>query len=436
MGTHSISKYKTELIFIGICFTLYWIWASTIPFNGAPDEQMKWNLINYIFKTGVYPPGYEPMLIDPDYGRSYAFEPALAYLVEALLVKLWSFFSANADGYYMAARLFSILLSCGTIFVLFRIGSRLFNKSTKWLFVCTIALLPQYAFLSSYINCDIFAIFCCSVIIYYCIRAMESRWAWKDCLGLGLGIGLCLLSYYFAYPLIAASVFFFLSTTFIWRRSKQNTIIKNHVAAKAFTITGTAALIAGWYFVRNILLYDGDIFTRVASRDLAEIHAAFSMRPSVRMTPQHMQVTIGYMLINMGWLTNSAKSFLGVFGYMNISFPNWVYGLVSAVLTVFCIAGLRIKKWLAVNIKWKLFTIALTAALVGNLFLSLYYSYFEDFQPQGRYLMEGILIPIFLLFAIGADHVNDILFKNSKFKVQYVLIGLMALFNVFSYKLI
>jgi hypothetical protein len=236
--------------------------------------------------------------------------------------------------------------------------------------------------------------------------------------------------------MIVASAFLFISTALIWRSTGQNVPIKNRYASRALLITGMAALIAGWYFARNMLLYNGDVFTRVASRNLAEIHAVSYMRPSVRLTPEHMRISLNYMLVNMGWFANTAKSFVAAFGYMQIFLPKWIYWLLAAVLAVFCIAGLRIKKWLAADIKWKLLGVALTSALAGNLFIDLYYSYYEDYQPQGRYLMEGMLLPLFLLFAVGADKLNSKIFNNRKISVQYLLIGFIVLLNLYSYRLI
>ena len=429
----ALKKYLPETIFIAGMFFVYLLWAASTPFNSAPDEYMKWDLIRYVFNTGVYPAGYDPALISPLYGNSYAFEPALVYLTDSLLVRAWSFFSADTNGFYMAARAFSAIISCGTIFIFFRIGKRLFSSKTAWLFAAGTALLPQFAFLSSYINNDIFGIFCGSVMVYYCIRGIQSAWAWRDCLGLGVGAGLCLLSYYYAYPMLAAAVFLFVSTMLLLsgREKKPGAIY----VQKTIAMIAVAIAVAGWYFVRNLNLYHGDLFAMEASRQCAELNAIPAMKPSARATPQNMGLSFGYMLIQMGWIKYSAMSAFGVFGYMKVFLPSWTYLLFYTVLAAGSAFGIRIKKWLAAPMEWKLFSFSLLTGAAGTIALSLFYSYSEDFQPQGRYLLQAV-IPFACLFCLGVEKICESRRGKLKFPLQYFLIGVMAIFHVLAYTVI
>jgi 4-amino-4-deoxy-L-arabinose transferase-like glycosyltransferase len=424
--TKTLKKYLPEIIFIAGMFFVYLLWAGTIPFNRAPDEYMKWDLIRYVFNTGVYPPGYEPALISPLYGNSYAFEPALVYLADALMVRIWSFFSSDTNGFYMAARVISAIISCGAVFIFFRIGKRLFSNKTAWLFAAGIALLPQYTYLSSYINNDIFGIFCVSLMIYFCVRGIQSKWAWRDCLGLGVGAGLCLLSYYYAYPMLFGGVFFFLATMllFVNRGIKTGVIY----VQKTAVVILMAAAIAGWYFVRNLILYNGDLFAMDASRQCAELNAIPAMKPSARATPQNMGLSFWYMLVQMGWVKYSAASAFGVFGYMTVLLPVWMYMLFYIVLFAGSVLGFRIKKLISAPAEWKFFSAALFIGAAGTIALSLFYSYTQDFQPQGRYLLQAV-IPFACLFCLGVENAS----RKLKFPVQYALIGVFGVLNCIAY---
>ena len=425
----AIKKYLPEAVFIAAMFFVYLQWATLVPYNNAPDEYMKWDLIRYVFNTGVYPAGNDPALISPLYGNSYAFEPALVYLADAFWVRIWSFFSTDTEGYYLAARIFSAVISCGNIFILFRIGKRLFSKKTAWLFAAGIALLPQYTFLSSYINNDIFGIFCVSVMVYYCVRGIGSNWAWRDCLGMGVGAGLGLLSYYYAYPMIAAAGILFLSTILLYRGRGR---LSGPICAEKTAVVAAAVIaVAGWYFVRNLILYDGDLFAMEASRRCAELNAIPAMKPSARATPQNMGLSFGYMLFKMGWIKYSAMSAFGVFGYMTVFLPFWTYKLFYAILAAGCAFGIRIKKWLSAPMEWKLFSLALLAGAAGTIALSLLYSYTEDFQPQGRYLLQA-LVPFACLFCLGIENIC-LKVKTKKIPIQYVLIGIFGFLNLMSY---
>lgn len=436
MSGTTIKKHLPELAFILGMFGVYLVWAAAIPFDGAPDEGMKWDLIRYIFNTGTYPAGFDPAIVSPFYGNSYAFEPALLYLAQAAAVKGWSLFSANASGYYMVARAFSAALSCGTIFFLFRISRRLFSAPTAWLFAAGIALLPQYAFLSGYINNDIFGIFCGSLLVYSWLRGMDSGWEYKDCLRLGCAMGLCMLSYYFAYPMILASLLLFAATANPKGRllpegqTKGRSVLGS--AGKTALLAGAALGIAGWYFARNMALYNGDIFAMEASRICSETYAIPAMKPSVRATPQHMGVSVWFMLFDMGWIRTSAQSFFGVLGKMSVFLPGWTYAVFFGVLTAGCAFGMRIKKFFYAPVKWKAFAAALAAGLAGTVAMSVYYSYTQDFQPQGRYLLQAA-VPVMCLFCFGTDRIAKNINARIKHPVQVYLIGMMALFHAVAF---
>lgn len=438
MRGETVKKQLPYLAFILGMLGVYLVWAVSVPFDGAPDEAMKWDLIQYIFNTGTYPAGFDPAIVNPLYGNSYAFEPALLYLAQAAAVKGWSLINADASGYYMVARAFSAVLSCGTVCFLFKIGRRLFTAPTAWLFAAGIALLPQYAFLSCYINNDIFGMFCGSMLVYCWLLGMRSGWARRDCLRLGCAMGLCLLSYYFAYPMIAASLFLFAATVHrggIAGRADLPDATKRQGlgrAAKTAILGGAALGIAGWYFARNIALYNGDIFAMEASRICSETYAVPAMKPSVRATPQRMGVSVRFMLFDMGWIRISAQSFFGVFGKMGVFLPGWTYAVFYGVLAAGCALGLRIKAFFCAPYIWKVFAAALAAGLAGTAIMSVYYSYTQDFQPQGRYLLQAA-IPVMCLFCFGIDHVARRVNAKIKHPVQVYLIGMMALLHAVAF---
>lgn len=96
-----------------------------------------------------------------------------------------------------------------------------------------------------------------------------------------------------------------------------------------------------------------------------------------------------------GWMGNSWRSFLGVYGYMNIFAPASIYMILSLC-------------WVALLVAVVLFSgqtrEARRASVLAGLGISLValsslvHSWANDFQPQGRYLFPSIaMIAIFLL---------------------------------------
>lgn len=427
-----IKNYIPEFVLILGLFFWYLIWANSIEFCNAPDEWMKWQLIDYVFKTGLYPPGYEPSLIDPVYGNTYAFEPAISYLLGAGMVKITSLFTQDHAAYITAARMVSVLFSCGTVFLLFRIGKRLFPKPVAWLMVLAVALLPQYTFMSSYINNDMFGIFCGALIVYFWIRGLDSGWAAKDIIGLAVGCGLCLISYYFAYPYLLMSIILFMASIIYFMRKRRFGLTGGGVAKKLIIILIIVFAIAGWYFIRNAVLYNGDIFAMDSSSALAERYAAPDMRPSVRPTPQNMGVSLPEMIFGMHWADTSLQSFFAVFGNMNVAAAKWLFVIFLIVAGAGAVFSLNFKRIAAAKAESKLFMTALILSAVGVVLISLYYSYTADFQPQGRYLMQAV-IPFAVVFCIGWQNIGGLLQKKVKFEISYALIALIVFINIYCY---
>ena len=61
-------------------------------------------------------------------------------------------------------------------------------------------------------------------------------------------------------------------------------------------------IVAGWWFIRSYIIYDGDILGLTASRKCGELHAVEELKPHNRQTPSKMGYSLGYMLKEMGWM--------------------------------------------------------------------------------------------------------------------------------------
>lgn len=100
-----------------------------------------------------------------------------------------------------------------------------------------------------------------------------------------------------------------------------------------------------------------------------------------------------------GWVTQSWRSLLGVYGYMNVFAPAAIYALLSLgggvlLLSVF------IASWADPGSRRYLWTAVGGMALVA--LSSLFHSWANDFQPQGRYLLPALAILVAYLAAYPA----------------------------------
>ena len=138
------------------------------------------------------------------------------------------------------------------------------------------------------------------------------------------------------------------------------------------------------------------------------------------------------MLVNMSWLASTYKSFVGIFGNMDILMPVKYYYIA---LFVFLVGGigciLKIKDIFKTknNKQFKqkiLFNINMILCIIIPILLSIYYSYCSDFQPQGRYIMP-MLIPFIYFITIGIQNLAESILKSGKIKCTIKYTGLILL---------
>lgn len=382
-----------------------------LPFNSAPDEFMRLDLVKFMCDNNALPTGADESIRNPIWGFSYAYLPYFSQMISALFGKAYLLLGLDPAQLYLAARLPSVLFSTASAWFLLQIGERMFKTDFKWLFAAGIAFLPQFIFLSAYVNNEALA-FLAAVIIAWCwLFGAESGWKLRYCVGLGLGISLCALTYYNAYGFILFSIPYFFLTLILHHR-RQGTPAKA-VAMEALRKTGIIVVLflvlAGWWFVRSGLLY-GDVTGMSAMLEAGELYAMDAQKPSNRIHPESLPV----MLFDMGWLLVTVKSLIGLFGYMDIAMAGNIYRLYAGVAGVgiacnaFLLARLGRKRGGAAAAarpanpyRW-LFVLALVLAAGTSVLLSIYNSYTSDYQAQGRYIIY-VIIPLCYFVAKGFE---------------------------------
>ena len=431
--TKKVLKVITITLFAIYIFSLCLTWLMTIDYDMAPDERMKMDVCNYLFKNEKLPHGGDESIRDSIWGISYAFTPILSYMISALFMKVASIFTQDFSYMVWAARFVSVLCMTGYAIMCYKISCKLFKGVYKWIFTVFVTLLPQVVFLGSYLNNDSLALLSIAIIVYSWLTGLEKNWDWKSCITMAIGIGICALSYYNAYGYILCSIIIYLASCFI---KKIN--IKEFFK-KGIIIALVAFAIAGWWFVRNYILYDGDFIGLNTSLKYGEMYAQEQYKPSNRPTPANTGVTLKHMLVDMDWIKTTNHSFIGLFGYMSIEMNDKVYfwynfifiiGLAGAVINwIISIVKKNIKKKNNETSEEKnkkrekyLFNIIMVICLIIPIFLSIYYSYFNDFQPQGRYIMP-MIIPFMYFIVIGLKKIFDTIIKNEK--IKNILLGIL-----------
>lgn len=387
---------KLLLSFALFVFLTLLFWICTIPYNGAPDEAMRYDIVNYIVQYNRIPLGEEIEIRNKLYGFSYAFAPINVYILDSFFVKLASFFTTNINILIVVARIPNVLLAIGTVAFTYGIACEKLSGRVKWVFLCGVMLLPEMIFIYSYVNCDGIAVFCFAWIVYYMIKAEKKKWALKECLILGLGIGICLLSYYNSYGVILTTVIYCVVSV-LNDKSIGNKL--QFLLQRTIWVFIPAFLYAGWWFIRGAIHHNGDFLGIVTSNKYGELYGFGGYKPSQRVTPNSMGVSLQYMLCDMRWLYFSSMSFVAVFGYLNIFMPYSFYQVYyRSIIVAILIALVRflyhliLKKDKKINIEMRLskFSFYLMANMIITISLAVFSSYFIDFQAQGRYYILAV----------------------------------------------
>lgn len=399
-----------ELLFVTFILSMWLIWAWILPFNEGPDEYMRSRIVEYIIGYGKLPTGYQQEIMDYSWGFTYGFRPILPQIAEALLIRIGMFFTRDAFTLLFIGRLASVL--CGLVFIGYvrAIGRRLFEaESVQWLFLFLVVCLPQAGFLFTYLNCDSMALMATAMIVYYLLKGMEDSFSVPTCIWLAVSLSVCVLSYYNAYGFLISSVLIF-GGSFL-ERSRQGEKCWGEFWKKGFFILGIVLLLAGWWFVRNYILYEGDILGLRTQNEYAEHYAMDVLKPSNRRTYRNQGLSMWDMLIHSDWAGSVLKSFIGVLGPLWYALRWWMYAGYEALFLAGCLGILakiadKIKNWRhagkggSLNFaRWSLHAGFGIAVLIPNL-LNFWYSYVTDYQPQGRYSMP-MLIPFMYYIVLG-----------------------------------
>ena len=426
-------KIIMTIFLIGL-FCYYLIWTVSQPYNSCPDEKMKWDICKYIAENNSIPDGRDESIRDSIWGISYAFQPILTYMICAVFVKIASIFTTQQFALVVAARLVSTISMTLTIYFVIKIANKLFKDKGiyQYLFIVFIAFQPITAFLASYINNDSTAILAISIIIYLWILGLESNWKTKHCILLGGAVGFCALTYYNAYGYILCSVLICLSSAVL------NKMDAKEIAKKALIVASVAFAVAGWWFVRNAIIYDGDILGTKTQNEYGDKYALEQYKPSVRKTPENSNESIWHMLDEDAWANTTAKSFVGIFGYHSILMSNKIY---YSYLGLWLIGGLgcllKFKDLFIYKKEEKskyILNYIFVIAIIIPILLSIIYSYTSDFQPQGRYIM-GIIIPFVYFVVNGIQTMLEKFIKSEKIR-NIIIIMIMLLIIAISFKAI
>ena len=425
-----IHEHGVEIAVVFSFFLWFLLWSCILPYNSGPDEYMRYDVVKYIYQYRTLPRGDDPILCTANtWGVSYAYSPYLAYLMGAGFMYVAAIMGGTGLTMFHVARLISVLSSTITIVFLIKISKELKLKN-KFLLPVVVGLLPEFTFISAYVNNDSLAIMSVAIIVYAWCIGLNSKWNIKSCIYLTIGMAVCVAAYYNCYGYLLLSFIGFVGTNIYWSAKKKDFSIFKGMLIKGFSMLFGTCLVSGWWFVRNYILYDGDILGNNASRAAAIKYAIDELNPLNKQSLKEQGVSLYEMLVGCEWITGSAKSFVASFGYLQFWIKEYMYWIVGVVIFIGIIFKLvKFKKDRAGRMP--VLDLMLVCASVIVAMLSIIYSYTSDFQAQGRYLLP-MLIPMMIFVCEGYDY----LYKIGCKKCTAMIIVGAVLINFYSLGLV
>lgn len=407
-----------EILFSLFVFSVWLLWAFILPLNEGPDENMRLQIVEFILEYGKLPTGYQKEIMDYTWGFTYGFRPILPQMLEALFVHVFSSFTQDAFVLLYAGRLANVF--CGVVFLGYvrALGGLLFDKrSSQRLFVLLNVCLPGASFLFTYLNCDSMALMASAMILYYLSKGMRDSFSLGTCIWLAVSFSVCILSYYNAYGFLLTGTVIF-SGYYLEKSTRGERPWKEFIG-KGALIAGLVLILAGWWFVRNYFLYDGDILGLRTQEECAQRYALDLFKPSGRRNCVNQGISLGDMLFRSDWTVLVFKSFVGILAPLKEAHRSWIF---AGYGILFLTGGIGIlgecfwkgkKRW-AEHRKWRgrkidisqtAFHLGLAAAIVLPNALNVWYSYSNDYQPQGRYSMP-MLVPFMYYVVRGIGYLG------------------------------
>ncbi len=313
--------------------------------------------------------------------------------------------------YVHLVRLLGVLMGAVTVWATYHIALELSHHKTSAAFAAALtAFNPMFVFISASVNNDTLVTMCSSLAILLALRSLRIGLNWTRAILIGALIGCAALSKSSALALLVVI------PSALWLRELLNGArIRFTLSPKIVTLALLAALICGWWYVRNWSLYGDPTGTQM----MAQIAG-----------PRLITPTWSDLI---GEWDGFYKAYWGLFGAVNIPMALWIYRALEIMLALAGIGWivklrvqsaklkiLNLQSWNSELGTWMclaLFTISF-AALIHWTSITL--------ASQGRLLFPNIAI-ISSFIAIGLNQIIAAFKKLVRPTLLFISIALAAI---------
>jgi 4-amino-4-deoxy-L-arabinose transferase-like glycosyltransferase len=294
-----------------------------LPGLGGPDEAEHFRIVQQMITNGGLPifEGYGPGRFAGGPVRAqvaHEITPNAFAVVVAGILSLNN--SASNDMNFHIARLFNVALYPVTLWLAFLTLRRVFPHmpvAPIW-GVVLMATIPMFTLVHSYYTNDTPAIAAGTFAVYATVRALQSDFGRWDVVMLGIGLGLVALHKYtgfLIFPTVAAAT--------IWQLARRPL---RFIRVALVLVTITAAL-AGWWYIRNWILYGDPIGVEITQ-------AAVNASGGAPIPPRARGLNLFEFVKETNWIAETFSTFWGGYGLEKMKLPGAAYVLFSSLLVL------------------------------------------------------------------------------------------------------
>ena len=389
LGNHERRAVAAIIVFATLTALL---WALIrIPGEGGPDETNHLALIERIRDAGGIPlfEGFERSEFTWTPGRvinAFELTPNLSALALAGLASAVGLSDPIATlllGRLYAVSLFPVTLLLAYLTLRLLIPERPVER--VWA-LTALATIPQFVLVHSYVTNDTPTIAAASLAIYLTVRGWTNGFQRQDAVLLGVALGL--VGLHKANGLIVAPM---AGGLIVWRL--------RHNLPQMLGTLGTVAVpalaVAGWWYVRMLVVYGDPIGTGTTMAAIEAVGTAVA-------TPQAKGLSPWEYARESGWLEGAFRSFWAGSGVRKMTIPDGGYLVLLAMLVV-SVGGLIAGAWRARGVtasNWAVWPV-LGLTVAGLWVLNLWTSWTLDGAAMhGRYVYPAI-VPFAALLVVG-----------------------------------
>jgi 4-amino-4-deoxy-L-arabinose transferase-like glycosyltransferase len=420
------------LLLLAVTFVKGLTWAAAVPVGLGPDELSHVALVQFIAENArlpnsaeiyradeiVYAAAYanygpvrfhedadtiyskgrwgpnEDSILDlrPEMRTSYdlqayasaMFVPPLYHSLAAISYRL--LYSADILSRIYAMRLTSVLLTVGLVWISYWVAREAFPEvPLTWLTVpIVVSFHPMVTFVGAIVNSDILLFLLLGIITWLLVRAMRRGLTLGISLGLGIATGLGLLTkpMILAYGLAMGVILLVL-----WLQRRQSLWL---LVRLALLVPIVSLAISGWFLVRNQAEQGAPLYDN--PYDNPHIVARNDPHPDLT-AGTYWRDTFEEQLRKVTF-----RSYWGVFGWMDVPMPQWVYQvlawttrLTTIGVGLYAAGQLFRRHWSGHSVWVVLILVVLSVSLLPPMFFRAYViardTGFFGTSAQGRYLL-------------------------------------------------